>query len=167
MTGTRLSFHQWENFPAVIIDVKRWVVFKCIPQPGGKIKKIPLKINGDAARSDHKEDWSTLDEVIRAINFGVGHAAGIALGSDFAMWVLDLDGCLSGNGDLSPLAKDVLSRCQGYYIEYSISGEGLHVLYWDDPKTKYPCNPVPGLEVYGGAPRFILMTGNMYGVTSG
>lgn len=125
--------------------------------------KFPLKINGAPARADHQEDWSTLKEILRAIEFDVGQYPAFALGIDHPLRVLDLDDCIS-EGTLSPLAQNVLTASPGCYVERSVSGRGLHILVWAS-ENKVPCHPIAGLEVYGGAPRFIVMTGDLWRVT--
>lgn len=149
------------NIPEPLRGSRRWVSFQVNRQPDGSTKKFPLKINGSPARSDHPEDWSTLPEVTKAIDFSIGQYPAIALGSDYPLRVLDLDNCIS-EGTLSTLAKDVLAASRGCYIERSVSERGLHILVWAS-ENKVPCHPIAGLEVYGGAPRFIVMTGDLWG----
>ena len=114
------------------------------------------------ARSTHRETGLPLSEVRRAIQFDIGNAAAFALGEDYPLRVLDLDHCIDDRGNLSPLAVQIVSRAGDTYIEKSVSGHGLHVLVWRS-ENNYPTNPFPGLEIYGGAPRFIIMTGNLWG----
>jgi primase-polymerase (primpol)-like protein len=149
------------NIPEPLAGARRWVLFKIIRQPDGSLKKIPVTIKGAMARSTSPTDWATLKEVALAVRFGVGHAPAIALGPDYPLQVLDLDHCLDARGNLTPLAQKIVSRSEGAYIERSVSGSGLHVLCWMS-NNEYPCNPCPGLEVYGGAPRFIIMTGDLW-----
>ena len=150
-----------ENIPEPLRGAHRWVVFKIIPQPDKSLRKIPVTIKGTMARSDNPSDWATLPEVLKAIQFGIGNAPAIALGEDYPLTVLDLDGCIDERGNLSPLAVKIVSRCENAYIERSVSGRGLHILMWSGER-QYPCNPVSGLEIYGGAPRFIIMTGDLW-----
>ncbi len=152
----------YDNIPEPLVGARRWVTFRVIPQPDGSLKKIPLTIRGSMARSDTPGDWCTLSEVRRAIQFDIGNAAAFALGEDYPLRVLDLDHCIDDRGNLSPLAVQIVSRAGDTYIEKSVSGHGLHVLVWRS-ENNYPTNPVPGLEIYGGAPRFIIMTGNLWG----
>jgi primase-polymerase (primpol)-like protein len=153
-----------ENIPEPLRGARRWVTFQIIRQPDTSLKKIPLTIRGTFARSNNPADWSTLPEVLTAINFSIGQFPAIVLGENYPLTVLDLDGCINERGNLSPLAIRIVSRCEGSYIERSVSGRGLHVLMWSGEK-EYPCNPVPGLEIYGGAPRFIVMTGDLWNPT--
>ncbi|MCX6690816.1 MAG: hypothetical protein NTW33_01880 [Methanoregula sp.] len=150
------------NIPEPLAGSKRWVSFRIIPQPDGSIKKIPLKITGELARADHPEDWATLPEVLKVIAFGIGQYPAIALGFDFPLRVLDLDRCIDDEGNLSQLARDILSLAGDTYIEKSVSGRGLHVLVWKSGHN-FPAHPTPGLEIYDGAPRFIVMTGDLWG----
>lgn len=150
------------NIPEPLRGSKRWVSFQVIRQLDGSTKKIPLTVKGTFARNDHPEDWSTLPAVLKAIDFSIGQYPAIALGADYPLRVLDLDDCIDNRGNLSQLAKDVLRVSPGCYIEKSVSGRGLHIIVWASA-NKVPCHPCPGLEVYGGAPRFIIMTGDLWG----
>ena len=149
------------NIPEPLRSSKRWVSFQIIPQPDGSVKKIPLTITGRLAKSDQKDDWDRLPYVLKAIDFGVGQYPAIALGDDYPLRVLDLDRCISDDGTLSQLARDVLAAAQGAYVERSVSGRGLHVLVWTSD-VKLPCHPCPGLAVYGGSPRFVALTGDLW-----
>jgi putative DNA primase/helicase len=159
--GIRVRNLNLDNIPEPLRGAKRWCLFKIIRQPDGSLKKIPVTIRGTMARSDNPADWSTLLEVSKAIRYQVGQSPAIARGSDYPLQVLDLDHCIDDRGNLSPLGVKIVSRAEGTYIEKSVSGRGLHILMWADAKD-YPCNPVPGLEIYGGAPRFIVMTGDLW-----
>jgi hypothetical protein len=105
---------------------------------------------------------------MKAIDFSIGQYPAIALGSDYPLRVLDLDGCIgggtgdsSGDGILSNLARNIITSAGNAYIERSVSRRGLHVLVWRSAR-EFPTHPIPGLEVYGGAPRFIVMTGDLW-----
>ena len=149
-----------DNIPEPLKGARRWVVFRCIPQPDGSVKKIPLTVR-DACPCDNPIDWATSPEVLTAIEFCIGTHPAFVLGEDYPLRVLDLDHCINDDGNLTPLAVRIVSRCEGAYIEKSVSGHGLHILVWASEKG-FPTNPVPGLEIYGGVPRFIIMTGNLW-----
>ena len=116
----------------------------------GSVKKIPLTVRGTLARCDNPIDWATLPEVLTAIEFCIGTHPAFVLGKDYPLRVLDLDHCISDDGNLTPLAVRIVSRCEGTYIEKSVSGHGLHILMWSSgrntPRTRYPalkCTNVP------------------------
>ena len=125
------------------------------------VEKDPADRPGTLARCDNPIDWATLPEVLTAIEFCVGTHPAFVLGEDYPLRVLDLDHCINDDGNLTPLALRIVSRCEGAYIETSVSGTGLHILVWASEK-EFPTNPVPGLEIYGGAPRFIIMTADLW-----
>ena len=150
-----------DNIPEPLRGSRRWVCFKIIRQPDGSLRKIPVTSKGSMARSDCPSDWATLQEVVQVIRFEVGQCPAIALGADYPLQVLDLDHCIDERGNLTPLAQKIVSRCEGSYIEKSVSGTGLHIVVWAGAQT-YPTHPCPGLEIYGGVPRFIIMTGDLW-----
>jgi len=150
-----------ENIPEPLRSSKRWVCFQVQPQPDGSTKKFPMTATGRPARSDHREDWYRLPDVLHAISFCIGQYPAIALGEDYPLRVLDLDDCILPDGSLSLLAQTILKLAPGAYVERSVSGRGLHVLVWTS-NVRLPTHPCPGLEVYGGAPRFIIITGDLW-----
>ena len=106
-----------DNIPEPLRGARRWVVFRCTPQPDGSVKKIPLTVRGTLARCDNPIDWATLPEVLTAIEFCIGTHPAFVLGEDYPLRVLDLDHCINDDGNLTPLALRIVSRCEGAYIE--------------------------------------------------
>ena len=68
---------------------------------------------------------ATLPEVLTAIEFCIGTHAAFVLGEDYPLRVLDLDHCIDPRREPDPAGSaDRLSRCEGTYIEKSVSGHG-------------------------------------------
>lgn len=151
----------FDNIPEPLRGARRWVSFRIVKQLDGTLKKTPLTIRGTLARADSPIDWSTLPEVLKAIEFSIGSYPAIALGADYPLRVVDLDYCINGREDLLPMAREIVERAGDTYIEKSVSGKGIHILTWSNG-TVLPTNPFPGVEVYCGVPRFIVMTGNLW-----
>ena len=97
-----------DNIPEPLKGARRWVVFRCIPQPDGSVKKIPLTVRGTLARCDNPIDWATLPEVLTAIEFCIGTHPAFVLGADYPLRVLDLDHCIDPRGNLTPLAVRIV-----------------------------------------------------------
>ena len=93
--------------------------------------------------------WSTLDEVIaKAVELeldGIGFEAGCGIGT------LDIDSCIDKNGNLSPLAKELMEAFDTFSTK-SPSGTGLH-LYFNFKPTELSSKfkvKTPELEAYLG-----------------
>ena len=107
-----------DNIPEPLRGARRWVVFRCTPQPDGSVKKIPLTVRGTLARCDNPIDWATLPEVLTAIEFCIGTHPAFVLGEDYPLRVLDLDHCINrrrepnpaGSADRQPMRREHTSK---------------------------------------------------------
>jgi primase-polymerase (primpol)-like protein len=139
--------------------LKRWVVFRCIPQLDGTVKKTPLHPIGFGASISDSRTWSNFHDCITAMGFQIGNAVGFALGSDYKMLVIDFDKCIDDTGKVSEKALWYLNKLASAdpYVERSISGRGLHALVWYSGKRLH-LTPEPGVEMYSDG-QFVVMTG--------
>jgi len=153
--------------------LKRWVVFRCIPQLDGTVKKRPLGPNGnEGVGSDGtkvwnpekkirevKRVWYSFDDCLNAMKFQIGNALGFALGSDYKMLAIDFDKCIDDNGKISEKVLWYLNKLGPAepYVERSISGRGIHALVWYTGKCLH-LTPEPGVEMYSDG-QFVVMTG--------
>jgi hypothetical protein len=146
-----------DNIPETMRDLRRWVVFKVFDD-----RKEPLSHNGSNGKANDSSTWSTLPEVLKAIEYGIGQYPALALSVDYQLRFFDLDDCIAPDGTLTPLAAHVVAAAPDTYIERSASGTGLHLLAWMSG-AKVPKDRVcDGLEVYGTTPRFCIFTGDLY-----
>lgn len=152
---------------------RRWVVFKCVRSPSGKVNKTPMQPNGstnvgcdgvkrfDPEKAIYKTvpEWFGFEECLTAIEYGVGTALGFAL-TGYSMVCVDLDHSINVNGTITPTAKKWLDFMKEYdpFVERSISGNGMHIFAWYGDKRRLHPNPEPGVEVYT-TDRFVVMTG--------
>lgn len=73
---------------------------------------------------------------------------------------LDLDRCLTPDGQVTGRAAEVLARVPHTYVEVSPSGTGLHV--WGRAQVPHGRRLPQGVEVYGTG-RYIAVTGRRFG----
>lgn len=140
----------------------RWVVFRCSFYPD-KIVKVPFNPRGFKASIDKPETWSNLPSCLQAIEFGIGHIPGFAITSDYNIGCVDLDHCIDTDGTLSKTAKRYIEKFKNNaYIEKSVSGNGIHILFWYTGKQYETSHPEPGVELYTDN-RFIAITGDIIG----
>ena len=136
-----------------MINVAQWVPVQLIPQPDGKVKKVPLDYRTGRAGDAHDPAlWLT-------------HAAAVALGGPVGFVItptdpyffIDLDGIRIGD-TWSPEALAVCAQFPGAYVEVSQSGRGLHIIgRYDGPRPVHSTRSSP-LELYTGG-RFVVITG--------
>ena len=116
----------FDNIPEPLRGARRWVVFRCIPQPDGTIKKVPLTVRGTLARCDQPIDWSTLPEVLTAIEFCIGTHPAFVLGKDYPLRVLDLDHCIDPRGNLTPLAVRIVADARDIHRKVCIRSRSAY-----------------------------------------
>jgi len=145
--------------------VKRWCVFRLQFSPDKPVKKIPYQPSGRKAYINYAPTWSSFAECMKAIDFGIGQYPGIALTKEFHLCCIDLDKCINSDGEYSAIAIKYLELFKSAaYIERSLSGTGLHILFWYTGKSVPPVHPEPGngVEIFTDN-RFIIFTGDTVG----
>lgn len=141
------------NLPPEVKKLKHFLIFKFGPakKEGGKPAKIPYYADGRVRKEDHgsgadRDRLVGFATAIRAFQETRG-AAGIGLATlnDSNLTVVDIDRCVSDNGDLNELAQTLLSW--NTYTEYSPSGTGLRMLFFGNMGTNAKNNKA-GLELF-------------------
>jgi hypothetical protein len=115
---------RYENIPTSLQAIDRWVLWKFL-QDGDQWKKVPLQVNGKAAKSNDPTTWATFSQVVDAHMFGDFDGIGVVIDGSGDFQGIDLDDCLQ-DGQLNDLAKEVLARVDGY-AEISPSGSGIKI----------------------------------------
>ena len=137
-------------------EVPLWLIYKLVDKGNGKFSKPPVSpFTGEICS---KTDEGMYTDFNRAL-IGVEQHDADGLGFVFlhGFVAIDLDDCFTEDGTLTEMASDVVDHFQATYMEYSPSGNGLHIFC----QGKKPNNRtrVPGLEVYSGK-NFVTVTGD-------
>jgi hypothetical protein len=109
------------------------------------------------ASSVNPATWSSFEEAVGAVESGFYDYIGFVF-NDNGIVGIDIDDGYNVGGDLTTIAYDIVSMCNGY-TERSKSGRGFHIFVKGDVPFKGK-NNLAGVEVYKTA-RFFIMTGNM------
>lgn len=122
----------------------------------GKWDKIPLGRNGRPASALDPANWMPYVDACCVS----GGAVGIVLTEGLGLACLDVDHAYDpATGQWSALAIDLCNRFPLAYVELSVSGTGLHIIFAHDgtldPRRRVQ---IDGLGVYTHS-RFILLTG--------
>lgn len=133
----------------------------------GKLTKAPYNPRtGGGAQSTNPDTFSPLGVALEAAQRGGYDGVGVGIFGDLG--AIDIDHCLDGNGELSPMAFDIMDTMQSY-TEVSPSGKGLRILFkasgFQYDKAKYYINNQgAGLEVYisGATNKYVTVTGNAW-----
>ena len=139
-----------KNGPDELKTLKQWV---CV----SKDSKIPMQATAAAAASStDNRTWSTFEEAERSVIRGSYDNAGFVF-ADNGIIGIDIDDGFDGEGFLSPIAVDIISKCQSY-TERSRRGRGFHILLRGDIPFKGK-NNLNGVEIYKTS-RYFIMTGD-------
>ena len=107
------------GIPYELKELRQWVGWRRSPSRG----KVPVQVNGKAARVNDSSTWGTFNELIesgRRLD-GVGFVL-----TDSPYIGIDIDDCMDG-GRLQRKAWKVVER-GGSYAELSPSGSGVHII---------------------------------------
>ena len=120
--------------------------------------KVPLRIGAPySASSTNPDTWCSFTEAEKAIELGEITYPGFVF-NDNGIVGIDIDDGYDEEGFISPLAADIISRCESY-TEKSKSGRGFHILLRGDIPFKGK-NNLKGVEIYKTA-RYFIMTGDV------
>lgn len=140
------------NIPNELRILNQWV---CVSEGS----KVPMQATCPLpASSTNPSTWSSFDEAVDAVEKGWYDYIGFVF-NDNGIVGIDLDDAFDDYG-LKPVAQDIMDMCYGTYVEYSKSGDGLHLFLRGDIPFKGK-NNLAGVEVYKTA-RFFIMTGEQY-----
>lgn len=152
----------FENIPEELKHLPNWVCWKPVERKRKdgtiKITKPPFQPNGKKAESNNAFTWSTYDAAFQAYNDPFSNFEGVGFMLDHGYTGIDLDNCIDDEGNISPVAKDILSIVDSYY-ETSVSGTGIHIILKGSIPDGYKKkNTKLDIEIYNTG-RFFTMTG--------
>lgn len=140
-----------DRIPQTLKDLRQWV---CVH--GGS--KVPMRaFSPNSASSTDPSSWSSFENAVRAVKQGHYDNVGFVF-ADNGIVGIDIDCGWTEDGLLSPLAFDILSRCQSY-TELSRSKRGFHILLKGTLPFKGK-NNLNGVEIYQSS-RYFIMTGDV------
>ena len=136
----------------------------------GRKTKVPYNprtmYRGDSTDRGAFVSFSEISKIWERVK---DHFDGIGVGVFDQIGAIDIDHCIDEAGELSELARDIVTRMNSY-TEISPSGEGLRIFFgvlntdWYSKEKYYINNRDKGLEIYlpGTTNRFLTFTGNEY-----
>lgn len=153
-----------KNLPPALLKDGRFCCWR-YEDRDGKLTKVPYNPKtGGRAQSTNPATFATLETTLKAVERGRYDGLGVGIFGNVG--AVDIDHCIDDNGELSPLAFDVMDTIKGY-TEYSPSGHGLRILFkaagFQYDKARYYINNQKlGLEIYiaGCTNKFVTVTGN-------
>lgn len=141
---------QYEHIPQALKELDQWV---CVHA----YSKVPMKsFEREAASSTDPDTWSPFATAVQAVADGHYDNIGFVF-NDNGFVGIDVDIGYDEDGFLTPVAADILGKCQSY-TERSRSGRGFHILLQGTLPFKGR-NNLNGVEIYRSS-RYFIMTGD-------
>ena len=138
------------NIPEALKKLNQWVCTK-------GDSKVPRRACMDGAASSTDEStWSSFEMANSSVKSGYNDYVGFVF-NDNGIVGIDIDDGFDEDGFISPLAADIIGKCESY-TEKSKSGTGFHILLYGDLPFKGK-NNLKGVEIYK-ASRYFIMTGD-------
>ena len=157
---------KFENLPAEIRENGLFCCWRYETRDGGRTKIPYNAASGFLARGNDPSSFVPFGIAARAAGYD-----GLGIGIFNGICAIDLDDCFTAEGDLSPIAEDVVTTMKSY-TELSPSGNGLHILFRAegfryDTSRYYIMNHQSGIEVYvaGATNKYVTVTGDRFGDT--
>ena len=148
------------GIPESMMNFQNWLV---------RVGKVPYSVKNNKCFQADPTDMNNFlyfDTAIKALETH-NELSGIGFAFDGGSFVgIDIDHCVV-DGKLNQLAKDILNSCKDTYVEFSVSGNGIHIIYWDTDTKGFTGrkNSNLGLEIYADK-HYFAITGNRVPNTS-
>ena len=154
----------FQNVPADLVALNRWVVWAYESRKGGKPQKVPkcaavLKSNASVIDPD---TWTSFEQTQTAYEEGGFSGVGIVLDGDGLVGI-DLDNCVI-DGVPSEQAMAIMDSIGCQYVELSPSGKGLRSFgYVDNPPLRGARGSINGVgvELYSTS-HYLTVTGHVH-----
>lgn len=154
--GISLQTLMKRTFPKEMTDVPLWLIYKLIDKGNGKFGKPPVSpFSGEVCSKTDEGMYADFQRALAGVEMHDADGLGFVFQRGFM--AIDLDDCFQEDGTLTPLAQDVFDHFSATYVEYSPSGNGLHIFCQGVKPTDR--TRVPGIEVYTGY-NFVTVTGD-------
>ncbi|MDR7219868.1 VapE domain-containing protein [Aminobacter aminovorans] len=123
----------------------RFVTWRAVPKPDGKIDKIPLDLAGNPSDCNSPANWLSYAEAV-----ATGRPLGFVFNGDGYV-ALDPDSCRNAEtDDWHPDALTLFQKFAGAMVEISMSGRGGHIIGRIDNPEEYAAK---GSVSFNGLPR--------------
>lgn len=151
------------NLPAALRENALFCCWRYEERDGRRTKVPYNPRTGGRAQSTNPDTFAPLQVAAQV----QGRYDGLGVGIFGRLGAIDIDHCVSEEGELSDLAASIMSAMDAY-TEYSPSGKGFRILFTVpegfryDKARYYINNQKAGLEVYiaGSTNKFVTVTGN-------
>jgi putative DNA primase/helicase len=115
-----------ENVPGELKALRQWVLWRGVERDG-RWTKVPYSAAGGKASSSDSDTWTDFGSASEAYKSGSWDGIGFVFAQGGDLSGIDLDRCFGEDGRLDPKTEAIVNALRSY-TEYSVSGEGLHII---------------------------------------
>lgn len=142
-----------------LLAYAQFIVWKLVPS-SPKPKKLPCDIAGEIISAHDSSQWVDFATAkLSADLLGEAYGVGFVFTDKDPFFVVDIDNCVTPQGEWSQTAITLMSLLPGCLVEVSQSGEGLHLIGSGIVPEHAKKNTALGIELYTEL-RFLAL-GNM------
>lgn len=151
----------FELIPPALRARPQWLVWR-LEDRKGKPSKVPYSArSGSLGKSNDPATWCDFNRAGQAARRGDYDGVGFAFAAGDGIFGVDLDKCISDEGELEPWANEVLERFLDTYIEISPSMRGLRIFGYGAPTRCGKGTDEKRIELYDHtSPRYLTVTGS-------
>lgn len=137
-------------FPQELKEMRRWVNYRLIPDANGeKPKKVPINpVTGKSAKSNDPSTWTDYNTAVEAVDKYGFTGIGFMFVKEDGIVGVDIDHCYDPeSGTFNEVATAILAK-QNTYVEFSPSGDGVHLWFRGMKPVGASKNTETGVEMY-------------------
>lgn len=152
---------KYKNIPSKIKNIDQWVCWKRVDNPNGsKPKKLPIDPkSGKPATPTDPGTWASFEAATIGAEKFRCDGIGFVLTKECGIVGVDIDHCIDPQGTFTDVATAIVGK-QQTYMEFSPSGDGIHLLFHGAKPPKGCRNQETGVEMYDDG-RYLTVTGNL------
>ena len=138
------------GFPKELKEKRRWVGYRLVPdKDGGKPRKVPINaVTGGNAKSNDPSTWCDYQKAKNAADQYGYNGIGFMFTKEDGYVGVDVDHCYDPETDsFNEVATAIMGR-QETYMEFSPSGDGIHVWFKGTKPAGASKNTETGVEMY-------------------
>lgn len=138
------------GFPKELKEKRRWVGYRMVPdKDGGKPRKVPINaVTGGNAKSNDPSTWCDYQTAKKAAGQYGYNGIGFMFVKEDGYVGVDIDHCYDPEtGSFNAVATEIMGR-QKTYMEFSPSGDGIHLWFKGTKPAGASKNTETGVEMY-------------------
>lgn len=138
------------GFPEELKKLKRWVGYRLVPdKDGGKPRKVPINaVTGNNAKSNDPATWCDYQTAKDAADQYGYNGIGFMFVKEDGFVGIDVDHCYDPETNTFNEVATAIMGKQPTYMEFSPSGDGIHLWFKGEKPKGASKNTETGVEMY-------------------